>query len=176
MRKRFCGVWATFEYLDDVCGSINSLRGAGFTAITTHAPCPRPEIAAALGHRQSRVPFATLAGGFLGFGLAVLIISWMTLDWILPVSGKPVLSFPIMGTIAFEMSVLLAIFFTIGAMVVLIVWDTWRHPKPNSVKYRTYDRFMRDRFGVVVACEEKDLSALESILKHHQAEEVTREN
>ena len=102
MKIKFTGAWAAFEFLDDTCAAIKELKTAGFDQITTHAPCPRHEIDHALGNPQSRVPFATLAGAFLGFGLAVLIITKMALDWILPVSGKPIVSVPIMGPIALK--------------------------------------------------------------------------
>lgn len=175
MRQKFSGAWATYEFLDDTCEAIKELKKSGFDKITTHAPCPRHEIDHALGNPQSRVPFFTLAGAITGFGLAVLIIYQMTLKWILPVSGKPVVSIPIMGPIAFELSVLLAIFFTAGAILLLIVLDTLRHPVPKSRKYKTYDRFMRDRFGIVVACDAADVSTIETIMQRHQAEEVTCE-
>jgi ActD protein len=175
MRQKFCGAWATYEYLDDTCEAIKELRRSGFKKITTHAPCPRHEIDHALGNPQSRVPFFTLAGAVFGFGLAILIIYQMTLNWILPVSGKPVLSVPIMGPIAFELAVLLSIFFTAAAILILIVKDTLRYPVPRSREYKTYNRFMRDRFGIVVACDAPDVSKIESIMKKHQAEEVTCE-
>lgn len=175
MKQKFCGVWATYEFLDDTCETIKELKSSGFDRITTHAPCPRHEIDHALGDPQSRVPFFTLFGAFCGCGLAILIIYQMTLNWILPVSGKPVISIPIMVPIAFELSVLLSIFFTAGAIVLFIVRDTLRHPGPLSQKYKEYDRFMRDRFGIVVACEADQLSAIESIMKKNQAEEVNSE-
>ena len=176
MKKIFSGAWATFEYLDDTCAAIKELKTEGFDQITTHTPCPRHEIDHALGNPQSRVPFATLAGAVLGFGLAVLIITKMGLDWILPVSGKPIISVPIMGPIAFELWVLVAIYFTMGAIFFMTVWDAWRHPVPKSRKYKDYNRFMRDRFGIVVACGNDDLMKIEAIFKNHQAEEVTLEN
>lgn len=176
MRTKFSGAWATFEYLDDTCAAIKELRSAGFSQITTHTPCARHEIDHALGNPQSRVPFATLAGAFVGFCLAVLILTKMALDWILPVSAKPIVSVPIMGPIAFELSVLMAIYFTMGAIVLLILWDTRKHPVPKSRKYKDYDRFMRDRFGIVVACGNDDLEKLENIFKKHQAEEVNLES
>ena len=176
MKTKFSGAWATFEYLDDVCAAIKELKHAGFDQITTHTPCPRHEIEHALGNPQSRVPFATLAGAFVGFGLAVLIMIKMATDWILPVSAKPIVSVPTMGPVAFELSVLVAIYFTIGAMFLMILWDTWKHPVPKSRKYRDYDRFMRDRFGIVVACGSHDLENLENIFKKHQAEEVILES
>ncbi len=176
MKKRFTGVWATFEFLDDTCSSIQSLKESGFNKLTTHTPCPRHEIDHALGDPQSRVPFATLTGAFFGFGVAVLVVVWMTLDWILPVSAKPVVSVPIMGPIAFEFSVLMSIYFTIGAMILLIAKDTFAHPVPKSKKYRQYNRFLRDRFGVVVLCGADDIPKVEGILKKHQAEEVNLED
>ena len=176
MKKKYSGVWATFEFLDDTCGAIEELRKAGIEKITTHAPCARHEIMHALGNPQSRVPFATLVGAVIGFGLAVLIIVKMSLDWILPVSEKPIVSVPIMGPIAFELSVLMSIFFTIGAMIILIVKDTRKQRLPKSTEYKKYDRFMRDRFGVVVSCKVDDLPRIEAIMKDYQAEEVYLEN
>jgi hypothetical protein len=176
MRTKFLGAWATFEYLDDTCAAIKDLKKEGFLKITTHTPCPRHEIDLALGNPQSRVPFATLAGAVVGFGLAVLIMTKMALDWILPVSAKPIVSVPIMGPIAFELSVLMAIYFTMGAIFLMILWDTRKHPVPRSRKYKDYDRFMRDRFGIVVACENHDLEKLENIFKKHEAEEVNLES
>ena len=176
MKTKFTGAWAAFEFLDDTCAAIKELKIEGFDQITTHTPCPRHEIDHALGNPQSRVPFVTLAGAFLGFGLAVLIISKMALDWILPVSGKPIVSVPIMGPIAFELSVRVSIYFTMGAMFLMILRDTWKHPVPKSRKYKDYDRFMRDRFGIVVACGHDDLEKLENIFKKHQAEEVNLES
>ena len=175
MRRKFCGAWATYEFLDDTCAAIRELKQSGFNNITTHTPCPRHEIDQALGEPQSRVPFFTLLGAIIGFGLAVLIIYVMTLNWILPVSGKPVLSVPIMGPIAFELSVLLAIFFTAAGIVILIVKDTLRYPVPKSNDYKAYNRFLRDRFGIVVACEVDDVVRIERIMKKHQAEEVNCE-
>ena len=176
MRKNFSGTWATFEYLDDMCAAIGELKSEGFTRITTHAPCPRHEIDHALGNPQSRVPFFTLAGSLLGFGAAVLIITQMAFDWVLPVSGKPILSVPNMVLIAFVFAILTAVYFTIGGISLLILRDTLKHPVPQSSRYRDYDRFMRDRFGIVVPCENDQLETVENILKKHRAEEVNLEN
>jgi len=176
MRKNFLGAWATFEYLDDMCAAIGELKGGGFHRITTHAPCPRHEIDHALGNPQSRVPFATLAGGLLGLGVAVLIITKMVLDWVLPVSGKPILSMPNMFLVAFVFAILMAVYFTIGAMFLMILRDTLKHPVPQSNRYRDYNRFMRDRFGIVVPCDSSDMEKVEKILKKHRAEEVNLES
>lgn len=176
MSKEFTGIWATFEFLDDTCSAIKELKKAGFQKLTTHTPCPRHEIDHALGDPQSRVPFATLAGMFVGLGIAVFIMVVMTLDWVLPVSGKPVISIPSMGPVVFELSVLMSIYFTTIFMVIFILRDLKRHPRPQSTEYKGYSRFMRDRFGVVVPCTQHDYEKVESIFQKYQAEEVHRED
>ncbi len=173
--RKFSGVWATFEYLDDTCAAIKELKNENFDQITTHTPCPRHEIDHALGSPQSRVPFVTVIGSFIGFALALLITTKMALDWILPVSAKPILSVPIVVPIAFELTVLLSIYFTMGGMLLLILKDTFKHQVPKSRQYKEYDRFMRDRFGIVVECQENDFQKIENIFKKHQAEEVNLE-
>jgi hypothetical protein len=175
MKKKFSGVWATFEYLDDTCEAIKELKNENFNHITTHTPCPRHEIDHALGDPQSRVPFVTVIGSLIGFGLAILITTKMALDWILPVSAKPILSVPIVVPIAFELTVLLSIYFTMGGMLFFILKDTFKHLVPKSQKYKDYDRFMRDRFGIVVACKKDDFQKIEAIFQKHQAEEVNLE-
>jgi hypothetical protein len=70
----------------------------------------------------------------------------------------------------------MAIYFTMGAIFLMILRDTWKHPVPKSRKYKEYDRFMRDRFGIVVACGNHDLDKLENIFKKYQAEEVYLES
>lgn len=172
MSKSFSGVWGTFEYLDDFCDAITALRKKGYGDLTTHAPCPRHEIEHALGDPQSPVPFATLAGAFVGFLAAVWIVVRMTSDWVLPVSAKPIVSVPIMGPIVFELAVLIAIYFTIFAILYFALRDTRRTRRPGSRVYKSYDRFMRDRFGIVVPCEPEVLAETEELLKRFHAEEV----
>jgi len=175
MSKNFTGVWATFEYLDDMCHSIKELKSMGYEKITTHTPCPRHEIDHALGNPQSRVPFFTLFGAFCGFGVAILLVITMTLDWIIPVSGKPIVSVPIMGPIAFELTVITSIYFTVLGMVLLIIKDTKKHTFPTSDTYKNYNRFMNDRFGVIVPCSQEEVGNVEKIFNKFQAEEVNRE-
>jgi hypothetical protein len=172
MGQQFKGAWAVFEYLDDTCASIRELKGAGYDKITTHTPCPCPEIDTELGDARSPVPFFTLIGGICGLVMAVVLMVYTALDWVLPVSAKPIVSAPIMAPVAFELSVFTAAVFTAIAIAVLIWRDQRAHPVPRSEKYRKYHRFMRDRFGVVVHCGKEDLSTAESILQKYQAEEV----
>lgn len=172
MGKQYTGVWATFEYLDDCCNAIEELRKDGHEKLTTHSPCPRHEIDHALGDPQSRVPFFTLVGGLTGFVTAFLIISWMTLQWILPVSGKPLVSLPPTIVIGFEMTVLFGAFATMFGVVLLILKDTFSLAFPKSDAYKQYPRFTRDRFGIIVRCDQKKFEAVKGTMNKFQAEEV----
>ncbi len=176
MSKKFSGIWATFEYLDDTCDAIHDLKELGFTELTTHAPCPRHEIDHVLKSPESRVPFFTLSGAILGVMIAIIIITIMSLDWVLPVSAKSIVAVPIMFPIGFELAVLIAIYFTMGAMFFLILKDSKKHSCPQSKKYKEYDRFMRDRFGIVVPCQRNDFNSIQKIMEKYQAEEVNIEN
>ncbi len=176
MNKKFCGVWATFEYLDDFCNSVKDLRSKNFKKITTYSPCPRHEILDALGNPVSRVPFFTLAFGILGVTIAYTLASWMSLDWVLPVSNKPIVSLPPFTIIAFELMVLLGAYGTMVGVVFLIIRETRKFTFPKSNKFKNYDRFTHDRFGLVVRCKKKDIKKLIQIVKIHQPEEINNES
>ena len=171
MNKKFCGVWATFQYLDDFCNAIKELRNQDKKKITTYSPCPRHEIFDALGNPVSRVPFFTLAMGILGVITAYSLTSWMSLDWVLPVSNKPIVSLLPYTIIAFEMMVLLGAYGTMIGVAFLAIRETRKYSFPQSSKFKNYDRFTHDRFGLVVRCEKEELVKLEKIIKKHQPEE-----
>ncbi len=175
MKRKFSGVWATFEYLDDMVGAIKELKREGFDDLTTHAPCPSHEIDQALGAPQSQIPYATLLGAFVGFLIIVGVMMKMALDWILPVSSKPIVAVPSMAPVTFVFSVLIAVYFTVGGMAFLIFRDLRRHPLPQSKHYKEYDRFMRDRFGIVIPCRDEKTNKATEILKKYGAEEVNLE-
>ena len=174
MAKSFAGVWGSFSYLDDAAAAIEALRGQGrdYSVIT---PCPRHELVAAMGEPQSKIPFITLvcgaAGIFFGYGYP----SWTALDWVLPVSAKPIIGIPAFTIFGFELMVLLGGLGTAISIFLLGMFDLLRKPLPSSPEFKDYNRFSVDRFGVVVRCTSKEAAIVESVLKKHHAEEVVRE-
>lgn len=176
MNKKFCGVWASFKYLDDFCNAIKEARKNELKKITTYSPCPRHEIFDALGNPVSRVPFFTLVFGISGVIIAYTLTSWMSLDWVLPVSNKPTISIPPFTIIAFELMVLLGAYGTMLGIIFLSIKDTRKYTFPKSSKFKNYERFTQDRFGLVIRCEEKDLAKLTKMIKKHQPEEFDNES
>ncbi|KAK3606861.1 hypothetical protein CHS0354_018455 [Potamilus streckersoni] len=164
-KNSFQGFWATFEYLDDFCRSIKALKEAGMHDITAHSPCPRHEIAMYCTKPGSRVPFFTLIFGLLGTTTAFVLATWMSLDWILPVSNKPIISIPPFTVIMFELTILFGAYGTVFGILTMIMRDTKKKAFPKEEKYTRYDRFSVDRFGLVVRCSEDRFNAVENILK-----------
>ena len=166
---KFSGVWASFENLDETTEAIEKIREQGKQPQVI-SPCPRHEIEHALGEPQTRLPFISLLFGGLGCLTGYSFPAWTASDWVLPVSGKPVVSIPPFTIIGFELTILFTAIFTLAGMISLIVIDSFRHPLPKSAK--KYVRFQRDRFGVVVPCDPSQTKDFEELLKAHGAEEV----
>ena len=169
MSTKFSGVWGTFEYLDDTTEAIEELRKKGVEP-TVLSPCPRHEIDHALGEPQSPVPFISLFFGALGCLIGYSLPAWTASDWVLPVGGKPVVAVTPFIVIGFELTILFTAIHVLAGLAILGIIDSYRFPIPKACK--EYPRFQRDRFGVVVRCNESQLSEFETVMKNRGAEEV----
>ena len=174
MGKSFSGIWGSFQYMDDATGAISTLREAGKDP-SVLSPFPHHEIYHALGEPQSRIPFVTLLFGAVGVFFGYAMTSWMSLDWVLPVSSKPIVSIPPYTIFAFELMVLLGGISTAIGVFVMGFFDLARKRMPASKAFKNYGRFSNDRFGVVVRCDQGDADAVEKIMRDYHVEELVRE-
>ncbi len=90
---KFTGVWGVFENLDEMTDTIEEVRSKGVRP-TTLSPCPRHEIDHALGPQFTLVPWIGLAFAILGLLIGLGFPAWTASDWVLPVSGKPIVAIP----------------------------------------------------------------------------------
>ena len=174
MGKSFKGVWGSFEFIDDATGLIRALREQG-KDYSVLSPFPHYELEDAMGKPQSRIPFITLVFGAFGIFMGYAMTSWMSMDWVLPVSAKPTVSIPPYTIFAFELMVLLGGLATAAGIFLLGFIDLGRKRLPGSDAFKQFGRFSNDRFGVVVRCEEGDAAAVEQLMRAHHVEEVVRE-
>ena len=166
---KFTGVWGTFEFLDETTETIEQVRNEGIQP-TVISPCPRHEIDHALGNPRTILPWIALLFGALGCFIGYSLPAWTASDWVLPVSGKPILAIPPFTIIGFELTILFTTIHTLAGIAILGIIDSFRFPIPRAAK--KYPRFQRDRFGVVVRCDQKKLEQFETIMKNNGAEEV----
>ncbi len=138
--------------------AVRRLRGEGFEVRDVHSPFPVHGMEEALGLRPSRLPLATLAGGLIGGTLKLAFQTWVhVVDWPYNIGGKPDLAFPAMIPVTFEISVLLAAFATLGALLVgrRLLPSLRSGPPPSQPDPRVTD----DRFVVIVHEHDGSFSA-----------------
>ena len=157
-----------FAHLDTCLAVIKQLPGEGYREIEVYSPTPHHEISRALRRKPSPVRAFTLVGGLTGLitGWAMTIGSTMLYPII--VGGKPIISIPPFGVVAYITTIL---FGTIATFIGFLV--NARMPQVKIVE--GYDeRLSSDRYGVLAYCLPEDVVKLEKLLKQLGAETVTR--
>jgi hypothetical protein len=111
-------VIATFSDADQLVRALHAVRRANFRIYDVYAPHPIHEVARAMGHRKSRLPWVTLMAGIGGL-LGALFLQFYTAvwDWPLNVGGKPDNSTLAFVPITFELTVLAGGLATFGALL-----------------------------------------------------------
>ena len=174
MGKPFKGVWGSFEFIDEAAAVVRAVRAEG-KEYSVLSPFYHHELHAAMGEPQSRLPFLSLCFGGFGIFFGYAMTSWMSLDWVLPVSSKPIVSIPPFTIFAFELMVLLGGTSSAVGIALFSLYSLFKHRLPRSKAFKAYRRFSRDRFGVAVRCESDEADKVERLMRAHSAEEVVRE-
>jgi len=167
MKKKKNGVLGVFGHMDSLNDAIKYLKAAGQNDLSVYMPCPRHEISDTLNEKKSKVRMLTLIGGMAGVTTGYLFPSFVSLDWILPTSGKEIVAIPAFTIPAFELTVLFGSILTIAGIILL------GHLARNDGAL--YDeRFSDDKFGIFVPCPTDEYDKYEKTLFENGAEEVTR--
>ena len=158
---------SVYDMPSDVSTVVRKLKSRGFEDLTTYAPAPFEEIEEAEDPKPSGVRAFTLIGGLVGvvtgFGLQI----WMSMDWPIKIAGKNIAAIPPMWIIGFELTILFGGVLTVIGLMIL----AGLYPRPLDEHYSP--RFSADEFGVVVKCEDRDVAEVESLMRGHNAKEVT---
>ncbi len=159
-----------FERPSELAQSIRALRGRGYEDLEIYSPAPFEEIDDAMDPKPSGVRIYTLVGGLLGVVSGYAMTIWMALDWPIMIGGKPFASIPPYTIIAFELTILFGGLFTLVGLLAVgkLPWGGFGS-SPTSYS----PRFSAEEFGLVVGCEERDVSEIDALLRSHTAKEVT---
>ena len=158
---------SVYDMPSDVSTVVRKLKSRGFEDLTTYAPAPFEEIEEAENPKPSGVRAFTLIGGLVGvvtgFGMQI----WMSMDWPIKIAGKNIAAIPPMWIIGFELTILFGGILTVIGLVIF----AGLYPRPLDEHYSP--RFSAEEFGVVVKCEDRDVAEVESLMRGHNAKEVT---
>jgi molybdopterin-containing oxidoreductase family membrane subunit len=156
-----------YELPGQVVAAVERLRARGYTDIETYAPAPFPEVDDAVDPKPSRVRLLTLIGGLVGVVTGYAMTIWMSNDWQLMIGGKPFSSIPPYTIIAFEFTILFG-----GVLTVLGVFIFGKLPRYKLDPHYSA-RFSAEEFGVLVHCQASDVQEIDTLLRDHEATEVT---
>lgn len=156
-----------YELPSDVANVVRKLKARGFSDLTTYSPAPFPEIEEAEDPNPSAVRTYTLIGGLLGVMTGFGIQIWMSMDWPIKIAGKNFAAIPPMWIIGFELTILFGGIATILGLLL----HGGLYPRKLDEHYSP--RFSAEDFGVVVECEDRDVAEVESLMRGHNAKEVT---
>ena len=128
-----------FKFIDDTRSAVAAMRDRGNDRFELFSPFPNHDLEDEVykGKKRSPVRYFTLSGAVAGCLLAFLMTIWMSVDYPLRTSAKPLISIPAFVVIAFECTIL------IGALANLLsmfhfsrIPDLFRSPgfKPEFTK------------------------------------------
>lgn len=158
---------SVYERPSDVATVVRKLKARGFDDLTTYSPAPFEEIEEAENPAPSGVRAFTLIGGLIGVVTGFGIQIWMSMDWPIKIAGKNIAAIPPMWIIGFELTILF------GGVLTVLGFLGLGGLYPRKLDEHYSPRFSAEDFGVVVKCEERDIPEVESLMRGHNAKEVT---
>jgi len=149
--------------------ALSELKGAGHDQnVRYFSPIPEHHMEDALyeGRKRSPVRRCTFFGGLTGCLAAFLFTSWMSIDYPIRVSAKPLVSIPAFIVIAFECTILL------GAISTLLGMFHFSR-LPNIFSTSGFKpNFTEGTFGVVVQLPKDETDKCKSDMKSWGADKV----
>lgn len=161
-----------FKFVDDTLKGIKRLKEMGHGEMELFSPVPNHELEDEIykGKPRSPVRMFTLLGGLTGLCGAFLMTIWMSLDYPVRVSAKPLVSIPAFVVIGFECTILLGGIFTLLGLL-----HNCKLPDLLSgSKFREGYRgvFTRDVFGLVARVPKDKTEGIKQVLNQCGAHEV----
>jgi hypothetical protein len=146
------GLLAEFESPTALVAAAAKTYAAGYRRTDAYTPFPIEEVAHALGHHHSKVPYLVLTGGILGalggFGLCY----WTSvIAYPMNIGGRPFNSWPSFLPITFECTILLAAFAAVFGMLALNGLPRPYHPVFNVERFA---RASRDRYYLCIQADD----------------------
>jgi hypothetical protein len=161
-------LFCVFAHLDELLTGIETLKTTGQKEFQVYSPVPHHSIEHALGRKPSPVRVFTLIGGLIGLAIGWGITIGPISNYNLHVGGKPLLSIPPFGVVAYICTILFGALATVLGLIV-----NSRLPQFNVVT--GYDeRLSSDHFGIRVYCSQEQADSITRLMKDSGAIAVER--
>lgn len=138
------GMAGLFDTADDIVAAAEKVRHVGYRKWDCHSPYPVHGLDAAMGIKDSMVPGITLAAGFIGLVLGIVLTGGLN-AWYYPIriGGKAMFSWQAFTPIWFECFVLAAGIANLAAYIILGKLLRWHSPLHDAglMKEVTCNRF-----------------------------------
>ncbi len=160
------GIFAIYAHLDEALAGIKALQQEGVKDFEVISPVPHHEISHLLHRKPSPVRAFTLAGGLLGLAIGWGITIGPLSNFNLHVGGKPLLSIPPFGVVAYICTILFGALATVAGMII-----NTRLPQVHYAE--GYDpRLSSDHFGIRVYCGTTETARYAALLSGSGAVEI----
>ncbi len=159
-------IMGTFAFEEDFLAAAKNLQSSGFDNISLLSPVPLEEAQKVLGLGKSPVRRFSLAGAVIGAISGFAMATGTALVFILPTSGRAIITVPPFLIITYEMTILFGVLFTLLGFHFVSGLPAWRN--------RPYlDAASIDRFVVVVEGADGEQAArAETIIRQAGADEI----
>lgn len=153
MEKQLYSISAIYHTPNDIVRAASAVRDAGYTKFDVHTPYPVHGLDGAMGLKETKLGFVTLAAGILGAVGMISFASWVAVvDYPQVIGGKPYWSWPAFVPVTYEIAVLLAVLGTVGGMIAFFFkFPNTSHPLHDTSYMK---KVSSDKFGVTVQADD----------------------
>lgn len=120
MAKRVSGIAGIWNDDEKILLAAAKMRDAGYKKFDAITPFPVHGMEEAVGIKRSGIPWVTFFAGITGLSCGLGLQYWTSaVSWPINVGGKPMFSIPAFIPVTFELTILFAALFSVGAMFFL---------------------------------------------------------
>jgi hypothetical protein len=165
-------ILGVFRDAESAADGARRLKAAGFTSDDYEVLSGNPYPEGAFGEhvKKNRLFVFSLGGAFVGFATALLFTAATQAAFPLVTGGKPILALPAMMIIMYELTLLLAMIFT----VIGVIFES-RLPRTAGPGPLYDSRITQGYIGLLVGAPENRINAAVQAFQQAGAEDVVRE-
>ena len=159
-------IMGSFAFEEDFLAAAKNLTSSGFDNISLLSPVPLEEAQKVLGLGKSPVRRFSLAGAIIGAISGFAMAAGTALVFILPTSGRAIITVPPFLIITYEMTILFGVLFTLLGFHFVSGLPSWRdRPYLEAANI--------DRFVVVVeGADGEQAERAEAIIRQAGADQI----